>query len=159
MTSTRAIRAAIVECLRSVPDVGVVHDRERNAASQSALKELYWTAGLGLRGWFVRRIVTAESGNRQAHTVEEIGWRIAGFMAFDDARESELTFDDLIEGVRNAFARDETLGGIVAQCTSIDPDGPSCIQLDDAGPVMFAGVLCHAARLRLHTIRYLDRMQ
>jgi hypothetical protein len=73
-------------------------------------------------------------------------------------RTSELTFDDLIESVRDAFAQDETLGGTVDQCSEPgNEDGESCIQLDDAGPVMFGGVLCHACRLGLTTVRYLER--
>lgn len=158
--SAAAIRAAIVACLNTVPSIGVVQRFERNASDMARLKALYWSAPLNqLRGWYVRRVATAESGNRQAHTVEQMRWRITGFLAFDDANESELVFDELIESVRNAFAQDETLGGTVDQCS--DPssaDGVTGIQLDDAGPVMFAGVLCHACRLSLTTVRYLERM-
>jgi hypothetical protein len=123
---------------------------------------LYWSADLNaLRGWFVRRPMTTETGNVQGRTVELIRWQIRGFSALDDAAASELAFDDLLESVRNAFAQDETLGGTVDQCTVPDEPGAgqleSCIQIDDAGPVMFAGVLCHACRLGLNTIRYLER--
>lgn len=157
--SLLAIRTAIVATLNSVPDIGIVQPYERYAADLAGLKALYWSAAHNqLRGWFVRRMATRESANIQARTVEQVRWRIVGVMGLADATATELTFDDLIEGVRNAFAADETLGGTVDQCT--DPsseDGDSCIQLDDAGPVMFAGVLAHGARLRLTTTRYLER--
>jgi hypothetical protein len=81
-------------------------------------------------------------------------------MSLDDAAASELVFDDLIESIRDAFAADETLGGTVAQCAVPDDgsgNGESGIQLDDTGPAMFAGVLCHVCRLGLNTIRYLER--
>lgn len=156
--SIAAIRTAIVACLQSVDDIGIVHGYERYANDLARLKTLYWSASHNaVRGWYVRRVVTIEDGNVQGRTVEHVRWRIVGVMALDDAAASELAFDDLIESVRDAFAAEETLGGTVDQCTSTDERAESCIQLDDAGPVMFGGVLCHACRLSLTTVRYLDR--
>lgn len=156
--SLAAVRAAIVMRLAAVPDIGMVHARERNASDLARLKTLYWSAThTQLRGWFVRRVATAETGNVLGRTVEQARWQIVGVMSIDDASASELAFDDLIEAVRDAFAQDETLGGTVDQCTDPAGDGASCVQLDDAGPVMFAGVLCHACKLSLTTVRYLER--
>ncbi|MEO5626926.1 MAG: hypothetical protein ABIQ70_13035 [Dokdonella sp.] len=158
--SVAAARAAIAARLISVTDIGVVHAYERYASDLARLKQLYFSISHNqVRGWYVRRVQTSETGNILSNTVEHIRWRIVGLMALDDANASELVFDSLIEGVRNAFAADETLGGTVDQCAVPDPSGnsESCIQLDDAGPVMFGGVLCHAARLSLNTIRYLER--
>lgn len=157
--SVADIRTAIVAKLEGIADIGVVQAYERYAADLAKLKTLYYSATHNaVRGWFVRRIQTAESGNVLSNTVERIRWRLVGVMALDDAAGSELVFDGLIEAIRDAFAADETLGGAVDQCA--DPDdgsGESGIQLDDAGPAMFAGVLCHMCRLRLTTIRYLER--
>jgi len=155
------VRNAIVARLASVADIGVVQPYERYATNLSELKALYWSAPHNsVHGWFVRRPNTAERGNILANTVEQIRWRIVGVMSLDDAAGSELVFDGLIEAVRNAFAADETLGGTVDQ-TAVPDDGAgngeSGIQLDDTGPAMFAGVLCHVCRLGLNTIRYLER--
>ena len=158
--SIAQVRTAIVAALNSVPDIGIVHAYERYANDLAALKQLYWSpAHNAVRGWYVRRPATSEIGNIQAHAVEVVRWRIVGVMALNDAASSELAFDDLIEAVRNRFAQDETLGGTVDQCTSPDNEAgsESCIQLDDSGPVFFGGVLCHACRLGLVTVRYLDR--
>ena len=160
--SLAPIRAAIVARLNSVADIGVVHAYERYASDLARLKVLYFSAPHnGVRGWFVRRLVTAETNNVQGRTIEQVRWRIAGVMSFDDAAASELAFDDLIEGVRNAFAQDQTLAGTVDECVVPDSigtgNGESGIQVDDNGPAMFAGVLCHACRLGLNTVRYLER--
>lgn len=157
--SVAAIRAAIVARMSAVSDLGVVHAYERYAADLAKLKQLYYSAPHGnIRGWFVRRVATGESGNIRSHTVEAISWQLRGYMAFDDAAQSELTFDALIESLRDTFAPDETLGGAVDQCSEPgNEDGQSGLQLVDAGPVMFGGVLCHAARLELLTVRYLER--
>ncbi|MBR0346980.1 MAG: hypothetical protein IJI03_17160 [Rudaea sp.] len=157
--SIREIREAIVARMSAIPDIGVVQKFERYAKDEATLKKFYYSPAHGnLRGWYVRRLATSESGNRQASSVEVCTWRIRGYMSLSDAAETELVFDDLIEGVRDAFVPDESLGGLVDQCS--DPtniDGVSGIQLIDAGPVMFGGVLCHSARLELLTVRFLDR--
>ena len=158
--SVADVRTAIVARLNTVAGIGVVQPYERYAADLSRLKALYTPPGeQAVRGWFVRRPITRESGNILGRsTIEVIRWRIQGFAQLDDAAQSELSFDALIESVRNAFAQDETLGGTVHQCSEPgNDDGESCIQLEDAGPVMFGGVLCHAARLALTTVRYLER--
>lgn len=159
MSTVADVRTAIVARLNAVADIGVVHAYERYSKDLAKLKQLYFSDDHGdVRGWFVRRPNTREFGNLQSRTIEVIRWRIQGVMALDDANASELTFDALIESVRNAFSQDETLGGRVDQCSEPgNEDGESCIQLDDAGPVMFGGVLCHAARLGLTTVRYLER--
>jgi hypothetical protein len=157
MNDMADIRSAIVARLASVPGIGVVHACERYSADLARLKALYVWHG-AIRGWFVRRAQVTESGNRLAHTVETTRWHLRGFMALDDAAQSELIFDGVIESVRNAFAQDETLDGTVAQCSEPgNEDGLSGIALDEAGPVMFGGVLCHACRLSLLTARYLER--
>ncbi len=155
--STSAIRAAIVATLETVPGVGRVHAYQRYAHSLQALGQLYRAPDGQLRGWNVSRVATSEVGNIQARTVEVIRWRLFGVMALDDSAASELAFDDLVEGVRDAFAANETLGGTVDQCTDPQGDGESCVQVDDISPGKFADVLCHLARLSLLTVRYLDR--
>jgi len=158
--SAAAIRAAIVAVLASVPAAGVVQAYERYATNVAQLKSFYLAApATALRGCHVRRVSVSEVGNIQGRTVEMTAWRIVYLVALDDAQESELAFDAGIDALRDAFAADETLGDVVDQCTEPgNPAGESCLQLDDAGPAMFAGVLCHVARLRLTTTRYLDRL-
>lgn len=146
------LRDAIVAKLQGVPGIGVVHDHERYAKAMDALRTFYVSPGESqLRGWFLRRQATAEVGAGGHRRVEKIDWRIQGVMALDDAAGSELVFDGLVEAVRDAFRADPTLGGRLLAGV---PDGDLAgIQVVDAGPVMFAGVLCHAARLVLQTRR------
>jgi hypothetical protein len=77
-------------------------------------------------------------------------WRISGFMSLEDSSASEIVFDNLVEAVCDAFRSDETLGGLIAG-TVMDSPNVAGIQVEDSGPVMFAGVLCHSARLVLYT--------
>lgn len=153
--SVQTIRDAICTTMRTVSGVGVVHNYQRYAHGMDTLKAMYMATGSKqLLGWHVTRLAASEYGRIQPRSVERIDWRIQGVMALDDAAQSELAFDDLVEALRDAFRNDDTLGGTVATCTQ--PDGNEAgLQVDDAGPVMFANVLCHGVRLSLHTIRYL----
>lgn len=157
--SLTAIRTALVDVIDSVPDVGHVHERERYAANEAAFRALYlFTPSDGpeqVRGWWVRRTATAE------HTIDIGGnaivnhtWTIRGFMAFNDAQASELIFDGLIDAIRAAVREDPTLGGVCDAAPLNDDDNTEGIQVVDAGPVTFAGVLCHSATLQLKTWSY-----
>ncbi len=149
--SLEAIRAAIVAVLQRVPDIGRVHDFERYAANLNDLKAIYVATIDGqeqLRGWFVRRLTTTEITPALGIYDDTHAWEIRGYMALADGAQSEKIFDGLIEAIRAAFRQDENLGGVVD--TTITPQGEG-LALVESGPVLFAGVLCHAARLRLMT--------
>lgn len=150
--SLTQVRDAIAAKIATVPGAGKVHRYERYAVAQKDFRNLYVTENK-VCGWFVRRVRTVEqedstNANREIHS-----WRIEGVMSFDDANQSEIVFDDLIEQIRAAFRHDETIGGVV-ETTLVD--GLAGVQLEDSGPVMFAGTLCHRARLSLQTRGFVD---
>jgi hypothetical protein len=140
-TENRRIRDAIVATISSVPNIGNVFSFERYAASEKAFRDLYESAGQ-VRGWHVRRTARVETG---AHGEVRTTWEIRVFWSLSDADESELAFDDAIDAVIDAFRADPRLGGVVFTPLEDQPDVPEII---DSGPVKFAGVLCHSARLR-----------
>lgn len=157
MSTLQAHRAAIVAALASVPDMGHVHDRERYARDESAFRALYlFTPASGaeqLRGWWLRRASTREYSPNVARTINVHTWQIRGYMAFADAQGSELVFDALVEQFRAVVRDDPTLGGV---CQPGGPEGEDDgVQVTDAGPVTFAGVLCHSVLLQLTTWSYL----
>lgn len=146
--STTAIRDQIVAKLTTVAGIGLVHRFQRYATKQSDFKALYESGGKVL-GWFVRRVSVTEREDVSSYNREVTRWRIEGVMSLDDAAETEIAFDNLIDAARDAFRADETLGGVV-ETTVVD--GQAGLQLEDSGPAMFAGVLCHHARLSLATV-------
>lgn len=148
MTTVTDVRNAIKAKLEAIAGIGVVHSYERLATRVAELKALYVSNGK-LLGWHVRRISTAETSPSVGRWTIDHRWQIRGFMAIDDATASELAFDDLIEAIRDAFRADETLGGLI-KGTQVPPPTIN-VQLIEHGPVMFADVLCHGARLGLAT--------
>ena len=145
--SLETIRAAIVAKIEGVAGIGTVHPYERYAVAQEAFRQLYLT-GTDVDGWFVRRVQTIERSRAIGRYMEDHRWAIRGFRSLVDAAASELAFDATIEAMRDAFRADETLSGAVDSILVGELAG---LQVDDSGPVMFAGVLCHAAHLTLWT--------
>jgi hypothetical protein len=149
MPTLDQIRNAIAAKIAAVPDIGKVHEYERFAKGEKDFRTLYEHNGQ-IRGWNVRRLTKAENAPAQGCYNVLNKWRISGFLSLDDANQSEIVFDNLVEAVCDAFRADETLGGLIAG-TVMDNPNVAGIQVEDSGPVMFAGVLCHSARLVLYT--------
>lgn len=152
-----AVRAAIVARLNTVPDVGVVHDYQRYAGDLRKLAALYVTEVGGrpqLRGWYVSRVATVETSAVSGSYAATHEWVLRGYMALDDAAESEIVFDRLVEQIREAFRGDDGLGGLVGSIVFDGSEGSTAGVQAQLEPVMFAGVLCHAARLTLRTRTY-----
>ncbi len=142
------VRSAIAATLDTVDDIGKVQTYQRYAKRNTEFKDFYVT-GDQLCGWFVERHSFREKPYTDGANELTQNWHIKGFMALVDADASELGFDDKIDAIADAFRADDTLGGKVITCIDGDRAG---IQELDAGPVMFAGVLCHGVKLGLTTI-------
>jgi hypothetical protein len=158
MNRLATIRAAILAAVRAVPDIGQVHDRERYVREEAKFKALFMVERPGgrqqLRGWWIRRSATEERVINIARTVAVDTWTLRGYMALEDDSATELAFDDLIEALRDQVRSDPTFGGVCALNPFDDP--AEGIQVMDAGPVNFCGVLCHSAVLQLRTWSYIE---
>lgn len=149
MSEHLTLRTAIVAKLLTVTDIGTVHSFERNARDEAGFREIY-AAGERVQGWHVRRVSRREGAEfNQVFT----DWEIRGFMSIEDAVETELLFDTLLDAICDAWRADPTLGGAVLYPMD-DASGVPVIA--DAGPVLFAGVLCHSVRLKLTTRHVCD---
>lgn len=149
MPTLSQIRGAIAAKIATVANIGKVHQFERFAKGEKDFRVMYEHQGQ-IRGWNIRRIKrTATSKVLGVRDVVNV-WRISGFMSMSDADGSELVFDGLLDDLCAAFSADEDLGGLIAGTVLENPDVAG-LQIEDSGPVMFAGVLCHSARGVLYT--------
>ena len=151
MSQLETIRAAIVAQMQTVPDIGPVHGRERFDKDSRALQQHYMATVAGemrIRGWYVRRLSEQRRriGTGKADVLTT--WQVRGFMGLADEDQSEITFDALIDALVAAFWANQNLG-INGLTTAVD--GEAGLQLQDSGPALFGGALCHSARLVLHT--------
>jgi hypothetical protein len=148
LSDLATIRDAIVATLDGVSGSGWVYSYQRFIENASAFAALYKDPADGrVRGWFVQRAATKVESPAVGRDVVTHTWRIQGFTALDDATQSRITFDDLIEDIRTAFRADEELGGAAETVV----DGRAGIQVDDVGEVWFLKTLCHGAKLTLFT--------
>jgi len=151
MTGHERIRAALVALLQSVPGMGAVHNYERFSKSPKDFQALY-LQGQDIRGFYVRRQSYRELPHSSTRNKVRTRWLIRGFASLVDAEASELAFDRLLDDMAAAVrtrpvlldAEDNALGHTVTN------DGAG-LQLEESGPVMFAGVLCHGATFSLTT--------
>ena len=147
-------RAALFAILQTVPNIGVVHAYERMAADLSKLKQFYFSqAHQQIRGWFIRRVSVRETGILIPTYLEVVEWQIRGFMALDDSASTELVMDDLIEAVRDKLRENDKLNGTVLKLGLLGAKTDRGLQLQDFGPYMFGGVLCHGVKLSLVTTK------
>jgi len=154
MPALATIREAIRARLAAVANVGQVHDYQRYSPNAAGFNDLYGSTIGGqpqIRGWWISRYAVREESDALGRYTITNTWRIHGYMSIADAAASEKTFDSLVEAVRDAFRADDNLGGVVSSTVVDEGAG---LQVDEQAPVMFAGVLCHAARCRLYTRHY-----
>lgn len=149
-------RAAIVALLGTVPEVGRVHAFQRFAREENAFRAHYLhtlpNGAQQLRGWQVSNAAVRERELGVGRWFNEFEWDVRGYLALDDAEQTEITFDSLVEEFRTRFRADPTMGGVsAAERLDID-DG---VQKLSAGHVLFCSVLCHTAQLKLRTTEYL----
>jgi hypothetical protein len=156
MSRLADIRAALVARIGSVPQVGVVHDRERYLKNEAAFRSLYVASGVSpqLRGWWLRRAATERRALNMSRRLVIHTWHVRGYMALADDAGTELVFDELIESIAAALDSDPTLGGLTDPAPLNQQDSREGLQVTDCGPVMFCGVLCHSAVLELRTWNY-----
>ena len=165
MPSTLAAsRGALLAVLQAVPAVGVVHPCERYASSESGFRQAYLYTHMApdidafgqaphIRGWYMRRAATSEV-NANGRILNEHTWTVRGYMVFKGDIDSELIFDELVERLRDAVRVNASLGlpGLLGASVA-DERG---VQVASAGPVMFAGLLCHSAALEVKTRNWVE---
>lgn len=148
------VRAALKARFEAITDIGRVHDYERYAKQEGAVRALY-VATIGteeqLRGMHLRRVSTHESYQALNRWHIHHHWQARLFMAFNDADKSEHTFDTLIETIRDSFRANPEIIGDLRKCDLLMNEDDGGVQVIESQPVLFAGVLCHSARLAFTT--------
>ena len=155
------IRDALLARLTVSPGLGdllgVVQSYERYAKSLKDLTRFYQPAGRKeVRGWYLRRRRFRPVVDTSQYLEVESTWMLRGYLALDDADASELTLQGLADAIVMDLLTigDESLGGLVLNLGPKEGERPGTRwgwELTDFAPVMFGGVLCHAATLELIT--------
>lgn len=148
------VRAALKLRFEGVPNIGRVNDYERYATQMSKLREIYIATidnEKQLRGLHFRRATTNETFPGLNRWSIRHNWNARYFMALNDEVESEKTFDDLIEAIRDDFRLNPVIVSGLRQVSLITNEEESGVQVTESVPVLFADVLCHSARMTFAT--------
>lgn len=151
ITGHERIRAALIALLRAVPGTGRVHEYERFSGKPKDFQALYMQ-GRDIRGFYVRRQSYRETPFSSLRNRVRTRWILKGFASLVDADATELAFDRLLDELAATLRATPILFDADgnALCHTVTDDGTG-LQLDESGPVMFAGVLCHGATCSLTT--------
>ena len=147
------IRSQIKNILEDVHGIGVVYDHEKWASTWDKFINFFRNGENLINGWMITRrrtqkFILAQGGEdtRVHHFI------IKGIMGLNDARDTEIIFQDLIEDIVERFDRYDTLNNTCWSCCPVN--GParltSGIQVNVVEPRMFGSVLCHYAELFLY---------
>lgn len=134
--------------LGSVPNIGIVHDRERFAKDWTTFLSLFKTEAGIINGWMVTRRAAPSKWNELTPLLRNHQFLVKGFRGFSDADASELDLEADIEAIQNGFDTDPMLSGAVFYGS-----GPLEVRLVE--PRMFGNVLCHYAELHFNAIEKL----
>lgn len=151
MSGHKRIRAALVALLETVPGIGTLHNYERFSKNPKEFHALY-LQGQNIRGFYVRRQSYRETPYSTMKNRVRTRWVIKGFASLVDADATELVFDELLDAIAATLRAKPVLfeNMLTPLCHTVTDDGAG-LQLEDSGPVMFAGVLCHGATFSLTT--------
>lgn len=148
MTAYGSLRTAIAAVLATVPNIGVVNDRERFVVDPSRFLDLFKTTIGGqaqIRAWLVLResapvaYSTAFGETHRRHL-----FVLQGLLGFADASDTYGTLQGLCDSVMAAFDAQATLGvsGVVVR-------GVGPCSLRAFGTAQFGSVLCHSCEIEL----------
>jgi len=143
--SLAVIIGAVGEILATVPDVGTkIHPYRRWGADDATFRELFVDDGQ-LLGWEITREGPSEAIDYVGATLDTHLIVIRGYMALKDSENTEKTFQDLIEAIRDAFNSNRRLR---SDGTSRAHDSDK-IRVRVVDHRMLSGVLVHYTELVL----------
>jgi hypothetical protein len=128
------IQEAIVDILSDVTGIGQVYGYERTAIDFSTIERVFYTNGL-LHCWTVSRM--RQRNERRASQEVEVHYvfRVRGYYQLDDAAQSEVTFQAIVDSVMDAFLSNYTIND------TAELGGPMQLERFDTG--ILGGVAVH----------------
>lgn len=140
---------AIAHRLAAVESVGKVHTRQRNLVKPDVFKTACVDSTTGtVAAWMISRksrsdVQSSNISNTILHT-----FYLRGYYGLEDGTESELTFNNIVDGVCEAFRPQGSLDNIVELIAPV--------QVLDIDYRELHGVLCHYAELSLTVQEYIS---
>lgn len=132
-----AINTQISAILETVDGMGIVHRYERWAAHWSEFLAQFRDANGLINGWMVSRQATPAEWAGNPFVERTHSFRLRGLYGHNDAEATEITFQDLVDAVQDAFDGNPTLNGAVKDHQPL--------QVKTVELRVYGTVLCHYA--------------
>ena len=140
---SNAIKAAIANVIRSVPEVGNVLENDIHVNRDAELKAAYVVSDR-VNAWVIRRSSYHRSVGRAGYVEEITEFNITGYLSHSGGTEAEI--DTIVNDIFAAFDADTNLSGAVLTTIVSGDLGP---QLTSVTRWMLCGKLCDKAEIRL----------
>ncbi|MFQ5638218.1 MAG: hypothetical protein ACE5IR_09530 [bacterium] len=137
-----AIRDQIETVLKTTTGIGQVHNRWRFWKDREGKITLAFSSDI-LNMWFIRRMAVEAEAQTGAAVRRTHIFDLAGFYEFDDANNSETTFQNLIDLVMDKF---DTSNNLDLNNTGIQKQAAELIEFGDE---MLGDHLVHACIIRI----------
>lgn len=147
MSNYRAIVTDIASQLAAIPNVGVVHQYERQAADMARFIALFKDASGRICGWEITRRAVSE--HQAGAFFRHHQMVLKGYLGLQDANGSSLIFQELIDAVCARFRTAEPPANSTWQYMNGDEPDKSPAQAETINDRMFGAVLCHCAEISL----------
>lgn len=158
MSTYTLARDYLVTVISAIPDIGLVHNRERYIGDKAKFLEAFVseiTSGhKQVRGWCVTLDGGVEAGDAVMGDPVQRTWKfvVYGIQGVQDSAATEHTFYGLVEDVMNAIDdASPTWGGIPGMV--VDSADPA--QARELGVRQFGSPICHYAEI--YTAIWVDR--
>ncbi len=143
------IADAIVVRLAQVEGTGIVHNRQRNLIMPAVFKAACVNSSTGLvASWMVSRKQRTDTQSSNISNTILHTFYLRGYYGMEDAKETEITFNKIVDNVCEAFRPQGSLDGIVELILPV--------QVLDIDYRELHGVLCHFAECTLTVQEYIS---
>lgn len=143
-----AIRQKIQEVIKRIPGCGIVHLYSRWSADWNKFLALFQDpTSKRILGWEITR--RSAAGTYLSTVEEQVDgqYRVRGYMGLQDADQTDILFNALIDRIREEFRADMTLGGL--------NQGPQGFSVETIDERMFGSVLCHYCEIIIPVTTYI----
>lgn len=149
LASYITIADAIVRRLATVDNIGIVHNRTRNLIKPDVFKTACIDSTTGIvAAWFIARKSRADAQSSNISNTILHTFYFRGYYGFQDDKQTELTFNKIIDEVCEAFRPQGSLDDVVELIAPV--------QVQDIDFRELHGVLCHYAECTLTVQEYIS---
>jgi hypothetical protein len=144
MSTSKEIREYIATQISSLPNIGIVHAKNKLPKSAKDFKEFFEYDGR-LQAWTITRSAIGprdQSGNFDRFSET---YTITTFLGFNDSLDSETLFEVSIDKVIDLLKDDTSLGGHVLNMTTIHSPEIAIMKIGE--------IFCHHAEIVIEVDR------